>query len=105
MRKEKDKPGVFGLWLAAGRASKPDLGHLRGPYIKIHKKKNGEGLLGLEEFAEEGGGVFAEGTVGGTEGRGKVGVDVEFADDFAADEDGNDDFRFGFEGAGEVAGV
>jgi len=34
-----------------------------------------------------------------------VGVDVEFADDFAADKDGNDDFGFGFEGAGEVAGV
>ena len=34
-----------------------------------------------------------------------MGVDVEFADDFAADEDGNDDFGFGFEGAGEVAGV
>jgi hypothetical protein len=34
-----------------------------------------------------------------------VGVDVEFADDFAANKDGNDDFGFRFEGAGEVAGV
>ena len=61
--------------------------------------------MGFEEFAEGGGGVFAEFAVVGAEGGEEVGVDVEFADDFAADEDGNDDFGFGFERAGEVAGV
>jgi hypothetical protein len=49
--------------------------------------------------------VFAEFAVVGAEGGEEVGVDVELADDFAADEDGDDDFGFGFEGAGEVAGV
>jgi len=49
--------------------------------------------------------VFAEFAVVGAEGGEEVGVDVEFADDFAADEDGHDDFGFGFEGAGEIAGV
>ena len=49
--------------------------------------------------------MFAEFAVVGAEGGEEVGVDVEFADDFAADEDGNDDFRFGFERAGEIAGV
>jgi hypothetical protein len=49
--------------------------------------------------------VFAEFAVVETEGSEEVGVDVEFADDFAADEDGNDDFGFGFDGASEVAGV
>ena len=61
--------------------------------------------MGFEEFAEEGGGVFAQYAVVGAEGGEEVGVDVEFADDFAVDEDGDDDFGFGFEGAGEVAGV
>jgi hypothetical protein len=61
--------------------------------------------VGFEEFAEEGGGVFAEFAVVGAEGCVEVGVDVEFADYFAADEDGDDDFGFGFEGAGEIAGV
>ena len=49
--------------------------------------------------------MFAEFAVVGAEGGEEVGVDVEFADDFAADEDGDDDFGFGFEGAGEIAGV
>jgi hypothetical protein len=49
--------------------------------------------------------VFAEFAVVGAEGGEEVGVDVEFADDFAADEDGDDDFGFGFERAGEIAGV
>ena len=62
-------------------------------------------LVRFEEFAEDGCGVFAEFAVVGTEGGEEVGVDVEFADDFAADEDGDDDFGFSFEGAGEIAGV
>src|SRR5579859_205210 len=62
-------------------------------------------LPGFEKFAEGGGGVFAEFAVVGAEGGEEVGVDIEFADDFAAEEDGDDDFGFGFEGAGEVAGV
>jgi len=66
--------------------------------------ENGSGVR-LEEAAEEGGGVFAEGAVFEAEGGEEVGVDVEFADDFVVDEDGDDDFGFGFEGAGEVAGI
>ena len=61
--------------------------------------------MGFEEFSESGGGVFAEFAVVGAEGGEEVGIDVEFADDFAADENGDDDFGFGFEGAGEVARV
>src|SRR5258706_14753675 len=61
--------------------------------------------MGFEEFAENGGSVFAEFAVVGAEGGEEVGVDVEFADDFAADENGDDDFGFGFEGAGEIARV
>jgi len=34
-----------------------------------------------------------------------VGVDVEFADDFATDENGDDNFGFGFQRAGEIARV
>jgi hypothetical protein len=49
--------------------------------------------------------VFAEFAVVGAEGGEEVGVDVEFGDDFATDEDGDDDFGFGFERASEIAGV
>ena len=49
--------------------------------------------------------MFAEFAVVGAEGGEEVGIDVEFADDFAADEDGDDDFGLGFERAGEVARV
>jgi hypothetical protein len=59
----------------------------------------------FEEFAEDGGGVFAEFAVVGTEGGEEVGIDVEFTDDFAADEDGDDDFGFGFERACKITGV
>jgi hypothetical protein len=59
----------------------------------------------FEEFAEDVGGVLAEMAVVGSEGGEKVGVDVEFADDFAVEKNGNDDFGFGFEGAGEIAWV
>lgn len=59
----------------------------------------------LNELPEEQGGVLAEFAVVGAEGRGEVGVDVEFASNFAMDEDGDDDFGFGFERAGQIAGV
>ena len=36
--------------------------------------------MGLEEFAEEGGGVFAEYAIDGAKGGEEVGIDVEFAD-------------------------
>ena len=49
--------------------------------------------------------MFAEFAVVGAEGGEEVGVNVEFADDFAANEDRDDDFGFGFKGAGEIAGV
>ncbi len=61
--------------------------------------------VGFEEFAEEGRGVFAEKAIVGTKGGEEVGVNVEFTGDFAMNEDGDDDFGFGFERAGEVAGI
>ena len=61
--------------------------------------------MGFEEFAEEGGNVFAEFAIVGAEGGEEVGVNVEFAGDFAMDEDGNNDFGFRFERAGEVTSV
>jgi hypothetical protein len=63
------------------------------------------GGVGFEEFAEEGGGVFAENAISGAESGKEVGVDVEFTDDFAVDEDRDDDLGFGFERAGEIAGI
>ncbi len=61
--------------------------------------------MGFEEFAEDRGGVFAEFAVGGAEGGKEVGVDIELTDGFAMDEDGDDDFGFGFERAGKIAGI
>jgi hypothetical protein len=49
--------------------------------------------------------VFAEFAVVGAEGGEEVGIDVEFAGDLVADEDRDDDFRFGFEGTGEIAAI
>ena len=59
----------------------------------------------LNEFAKEGGGVFTDLAVVGAEGGEEVRVDIEFADHFAANENGNDDFGFGFEGTSEIAGI
>ena len=39
------------------------------------------------------------------EGGGKVAVDVEFANNFAVHKHRNDDFRFGFKRAGEIARI
>jgi len=61
--------------------------------------------VGFEEFAEEGGGVFAEYAIGGAKCGKEVRVDVELTDNFATDKDGDNDFGFGFEGAGEIAGI
>jgi len=61
--------------------------------------------VGFEEFAEEGGGVFAEEAIVGAEGGEEVRVDVEFTGDLAVNEDGDDDFGLSFEGAGEIAGI
>ncbi len=49
--------------------------------------------------------MFAEFAVSGAEGGEEVGVDIEFTDNFAVDEDRDDDFGFGFEGTGEIAGI
>ena len=49
--------------------------------------------------------MFAESAVFEAEGGEEVGVDVEFADDFVANEDGDDDLGFGFEGAGQIARI
>jgi hypothetical protein len=59
----------------------------------------------LEEVAEQGGGVLAEAAVVRTEGGGKVRINVEFADDLAVDKYRDNDFGFGFERAGEIAGI
>ena len=61
--------------------------------------------VGLQEFAEERGGVLAEFAIVWAEGGVEVRIDVEFADDFLVNEDGDNDFGFGFERAGEVAGI
>jgi hypothetical protein len=61
--------------------------------------------VGFEEFAEEGGRVFTQKAIAGAKGGEEVGVDVEFADDFAVNEDGDDDFGFSFERADEIAGI
>jgi hypothetical protein len=49
--------------------------------------------------------VFAERAVVRAESGMEVGVNVEFTGDFAVDEDRNNDFGFGFERAGEIAGI
>jgi len=59
----------------------------------------------LEEAAEKSGRVFAEGAIFGTEGGEEVGVDIEFADNLVVNEDGDNNFGFGFKGAGEIAGI
>lgn len=49
--------------------------------------------------------MFAEFAVVGAERGVEVGVDVEFADYFFVNEDGDHDFGFCFEGTGQVAGI
>ena len=61
--------------------------------------------MGFEEFAEDGGSVFAEFAISRAKSGEEVGVDIEFTDNFAVDEDGDDDFGFGFERTGEIAGI
>jgi len=55
--------------------------------------------------ADDLGGGFEEGAVGFGEGGWVVTVDVDFADDAVVGVDGDDDLGFGFDGAGEIAGV
>src|SRR3954453_19943882 len=54
----------------------------------------------FEIFADEACAMFAEIAIFGGESRGRVAIDVEFANDFAANEDGDDNFGLGFDGAG-----
>ncbi len=61
--------------------------------------------VALEELPEDEGGVFAESAVVRTERGAEVRVDVELADDFAVNEDGDDDFGFSFKRASEIAGI
>jgi len=61
--------------------------------------------VSLDEFAEQSGCVFAESAVVGTKSSEEMRVDVEFSGDFAVNEDRDDDFGFGLERAGEIAGV
>ena len=49
--------------------------------------------------------MFAEFAISRAEGGEEVRVDVEFTDDLAVDEDRDDDFGFGFEGTGKIAGI
>ena len=59
----------------------------------------------FEEFAQYCGSVFAEIPIVGAESRNEMGVDVELASNFSVYEDGDDNFGFGFDGAGEIARV
>jgi hypothetical protein len=61
--------------------------------------------VALDEFAKERGGVLAEFAVVRAKGSLKVRVNIEFARNFAVDEDGNDNFGLGFERTGEIAGI
>jgi hypothetical protein len=72
--------------------------------LEVESSDAGLGLA-IEIGGDDGGGAFAEGAIFGAESGSEVGVDVEFADDFAALEDGDDDFGFGFDGAGEITGI
>jgi hypothetical protein len=49
--------------------------------------------------------VFAKLAVVGAESGEEVGVDIEFAGNFAVNEDGDDDFGLGFERAGEITRI
>jgi hypothetical protein len=68
-----------------------------------HQRRLVGGLL--EKSAEDCGGVFAKLAVVRTKGSEKMGIDVELTGNLAIDEDGNNDFRFSFESAGEVARI
>jgi hypothetical protein len=59
----------------------------------------------FQPAAEDCGGVFADGAVVGGEGGEEMAVNIQLADDFLFDEDGDDDFGFGFEGTGEVTRI
>lgn len=61
--------------------------------------------MSLDKLAEELGGVFAELAVVGAECGEEVAVNVELTDDFSLRENRNDDFGFGFNRAGQVAGI
>ena len=61
--------------------------------------------MGIEVFSKDGGSVFAEHAIFGAKGSKEVGVDIKFTRDFAMTENWNDDFGFGFEGAGEIARI
>src|SRR5579883_1548332 len=61
--------------------------------------------VSLEKLAKERGGVLAQLAVVGTKGGEEVGIDVEFANDLASDENGYDNFGFGFDGTGQVARI
>jgi hypothetical protein len=49
--------------------------------------------------------VFAEFAIFGAKGGKKVGVDIEFSRNFAANNDGDNDLGFSFKGTGEIARV
>ena len=55
--------------------------------------------------AKDGGGAFTESAVFRAEGSEEMAVDVEFADDFTANKNRNNDLGLGLERTGEVAGV
>jgi len=59
----------------------------------------------FQPAAKDCGGVFADGAIFGSEGGEEVAVNIELADNFLFNEDGDHDFRFGFEGTGEVSRV
>jgi hypothetical protein len=74
--------------------------HIRASPSRLRASRTPKLGMGIEVFAEEGGGVFAELAVVRAEGGQEVGVDIEFASNFAVTEDGDYDFGFGLEGTG-----
>lgn len=61
--------------------------------------------MALDEFAEQRRSVFAKLAVVWTEGGEEVGIDVQFASNFAMDENWNDDLGFGLERTSEITSV
>jgi hypothetical protein len=66
-------------------------------------KVSGSGAL--EIFADQASAMLAEVAIFGGEGGGGMAIDIEFSDNFAANENRDDEFGLGFYGAGKIAGI
>src|ERR1700677_2799711 len=66
----------------------------------------GRSAAGLFELcSDQGGAVLDETLIVESKCGGKVAIDIQFADDFAVGKDGHNNFRFGFERAGEISRI